>query len=81
MTYRCNINWFDSGECKYYEEGCSYEIDLEHMAKLGTLKRFDGAEKDYMAKSEEIKPETEEKPKRRAASGKTKKVIQKDGEE
>jgi hypothetical protein len=38
--YRCNTTWFDSSTCKLYEAGCSYEIDLEYMKKLGTLKYF-----------------------------------------
>lgn len=61
MTFKCNTNWFDSSATKFYEEGVEYDINLEYMAKLGTLKRFNGAEGAYKAKSEAMKPKTSKK--------------------
>jgi len=56
MTFKCNTDWYDSKACKFYEEGREYDIDLDHMAELGTLKRFNGAEDYKKAKPEVKKP-------------------------
>lgn len=65
MTFKCNTNWFDSSAVKFYEEGVEYDIDLDYMAKLDTLKRFNGAEDAYKAKSEAMKPKTSKKAKKK----------------
>jgi len=64
MTFKCNTNWFDSSAVRFYEEGVEYDIDLDYMAKLDTLKRFNGAEDAYKAKSEVMKPKTSKKAKK-----------------
>lgn len=52
--FECIVSFWDGTGCRYYEEGKSYDIDLEYMAGLGVLGRFRGA-KEAVNKANEKK--------------------------
>lgn len=60
--FKCLISFWDGSEGRYYEEGHEYEINLEHMAEINVLNRFEGASDAFKPVEKTVKKRVKNEP-------------------